>query len=373
VVVDTLPNGALHVRNAAEGAWSLAKVDRWRVEEELRIGQFEGDPQFMFGQIRNVIPNADGSIWALESQVRELRLFDASGQFVRAVGRAGGGPGEFSVTPCAFRGPNSEVWTEDARRWQRFHAAGTLIGQIPSTSNIGCGIRQWTPDGLLVVNVAQPGLPTGPGEAYFVVHRLDAGGALVAGDTVQSPVLPRASSITWVSADGRYRIMSILPFAHRASWTITSAGDFWVTPGGGEYLIQRQSLAGDTLLVIERAYEPIAVPDSTRERAIREFQPEGMTAVDGFDPGQVPRVYPPFEQIQVATDGTLWVRRQLEDGVIGLDVFSAEGRYLGAADVPEDFRRMSIQHITEDHMYGIVRDELDVQYVVRLGIRREAR
>src|SRR5690606_12504860 len=145
---------------------------------------------------------------------------------------------------------------------------------------------------------------------------------------------------------------------------------FYVTPGAGQYVIQRESLAGDTLTVIERQYDPVAVPDTTRERSTLEFRREGMTAQGGFDPDMVPRVYPPFDQILEATDGTLWVRRQLARGAVGLDVFSADGVFLGAAELPMDFERMSIAHATPDRMYGIVRDELDVQYVVRLGIRK---
>ena len=34
------------------------------------------------------------------------------------------------------------------------------------------------------------------------------------------------------------------------------------------------------------------------------------------------------------------------------------------------FDRMSIHQITPDHVYGTVRDEMDIQYVVRLSIRK---
>ena len=114
--------------------------------------------------------------------------------------------------------------------------------------------------------------------------------------------------------------------------------------------------------------------DGIRDQAIRDFRREGRTAEGGFDPDdQVPRVYPPFDRIIIGTDGTLWVRKQLADGAIGLDVFSSDGIYLGEAVVPPDFARMSILYAGPDWLYGVVRDDLDVQYVVRLEVQRPGR
>ena len=87
----------------------------------------------------------------------------------------------------------------------------------------------------------------------------------------------------------------------------------------------------------------------------------------------MPRVYPPFDTFTIGTDGTLWVRKQVGDGAVGLDVFSSDGIYLGEAVVPPDFAQMSIRYAGPDRLYGVVRDDLDVQYVVRLGVQRPGR
>jgi hypothetical protein len=136
--VETLPNGTRLVRNTSAGAWALERAEPWRVEEDLRIGQLQGEPQYTFASIGLVQPTADGSIWVFETSVPELRLFDRDGRFVRAVGRRGQGPGEFSQGACAFAGPNGEIWVEDLfRRWQRFDSAGALLGEVSATITIG--------------------------------------------------------------------------------------------------------------------------------------------------------------------------------------------------------------------------------------------
>ena len=87
----------------------------------------------------------------------------------------------------------------------------------------------------------------------------------------------------------------------------------------------------------------------------------------------MPRVYPPFDRFTIGIDGTLWVRKQVGDGAVGLDVYSPDGIYLGEAVVPPDFAQMRIRYAGPDWLYGVVTDDLDVQYVVRLEVQRPER
>jgi len=376
-VVDTLANGAVRVVNTAEGIWGLDETKRWVLVEDLRIGVLDGEAPYVFGSVRNVFPGTQGRIWVMDSQAFELRLFSADGSFERAVGGRGEGPGEFAGNPCAFPGPNGEAWVEDTlRRWQRFIEDGTLVGSHRVTSNLGCGIRRWTPDGrFFVVNTRRvAGAGIFETTSFFVVHRMgtegDFEGELIQGDTVFSPVVPSSPMVIWVSPNGRSRNGRIIPFTPRPTWVLGPSGDFWLTDGDGSYAIRRQSPVGDTLLMIERPHVPVPVPNSIRAEAIQDFRREGWTAEGGFDPDQVPRVYPPFDRFTIGTDGTLWVRRQIGDGAVGLDVFSPDGIYFGEAVVPQDFAQMRITYAGPDWLYGVVRDDFDVPYVVRLEVRR---
>ena len=47
------------------------------------------------------------------------------------------------------------------------------------------------------------------------------------------------------------------------------------------------------------------------------------------------------------------------------DVFDAEGRFLGVVTMPP---RFSPRSIVGDKIYGVFRDDLDVQYAVRMRI-----
>jgi hypothetical protein len=56
---------------------------------------------------------------------------------------------------------------------------------------------------------------------------------------------------------------------------------------------------------------------------------------------------------------------QLDIGSRQWDVFDAEGRYLGVVSMPLRFQPV---RFLGNNIYGIQRDELDVQYVVKLAI-----
>ena len=92
--------------------------------------------------------------------------------------------------------------------------------------------------------------------------------------------------------------------------------------------------------------------------------------------------FPAFNFINSGPSGTLWVQHvqkpsdlteeQLESynliedsGASDWDVFDSEGRFLGVVSMPE---RFAPRVFVGDKIYGVWRDELDVQYVVRLRI-----
>jgi hypothetical protein len=345
-----------------------------RVVEDLRIGKVDGERPYLFGSITNVIPDASGRIWVMDGQNSELRLFDATGRFVRSIGRRGQGPGEFGENACAHPGPNGEIWVLDPQqnRWTRFDPDGKLLGTLAITHNTGCTILTWTPDGRLMASNNSPvNNNTGLRQAYYVVQRFNAGRLMATGDTIQRPRLSENPTVTWVK-EGASSQRVALPLANLSTYRLGPEGDFWVADGGGPYVIRRLGPNGATRVTFRRDYEPVPVADSTRSRLIKEFrrEPRGYRAEDGFNPNQVPHTYPAFERFYPATDGSVWVKRTLAGGRVGYDVFAANGRYEGEAQLPQGFGDVEVEVITTDRIYGVISDALGVKYVVRFAIRR---
>lgn len=368
ITVDTLPNGAVHVRNGAEGLWAANGSEPWRLEEDLRIGRIDGTGPDVFGSARDIIPDAEGRIWVMDSQAHELRLFGGDGEFVRSVGGSGDGPGEFGFNPCARRAVDGEIWVEAGRRWTRFDAEGQFLSTQPSTGTLGCGVSAWRDRQFLgILSTFDP--ETREFDSSILVHDF-VDGRLVPSDTIPMPSSGDSESFTWTNADGRATIGRRVPFTKSPRALLRDDGGFWVVDGSSDYRIALATLELDTTRIIERAYEPVPVPDSVREEAIANLTEGDRGYPDDWDSDRIPRTFPPFDQIHLATNGSLWVQRQIEGGASAFDVFDPEGRYLGEVPISVDMDGSYVQHIDDDHVYLRVSDEFDVSYVVRLRIVR---
>jgi hypothetical protein len=304
----------------------------------------------------------------------ELRIFERDGSHLRTIGRQGSGPGEFERIGVVLAGPGGRIWADDARlrRWEVFDTAGVRVAGYPGNSNVGGGIRAWTGDGrLLEVNShAIPGGEWFQRRNNFAIRRITPNGVLVPMDSAPIPVLPEGESVNFLRENGRPAIRSRLPLAHHPRSVLGPDGDFWVSDGSGAYTIRRQRLEGDTVLIVERSYEPIPTsPDALRLAAEELVPPEGMSSTDN-DPGRIPTVQPPFNDFFPATDSILWVRRTIDGDSVVFDVFDPAGRYLGvpASSVPVGDLRIRL--ITRDWMYAVVEDELEVESVLLLRIER---
>ena len=91
VVRETLPNGAVVVRHMSLPATDGAEVAV--AEVDLKLGVMDGDPNFIFGNIRGIEAASDGTIYVLDYQAVEVRAYSPDGQYLGTIVRSGEGPG----------------------------------------------------------------------------------------------------------------------------------------------------------------------------------------------------------------------------------------------------------------------------------------
>lgn len=97
--------------------------------EELVIGdRGDTDPRYAFGRPRDVTVDARGQIYVVDMQAASVRVFDASGEYLRELGREGQGPGEFQ-DPRSVGSIGDEVIVGASRnaRWSHFDLDGNHI------------------------------------------------------------------------------------------------------------------------------------------------------------------------------------------------------------------------------------------------------
>jgi hypothetical protein len=192
-------------------------------------------------------------------------------------------------------------------------------------------------------------------------------------------------------------------FEPAPSFGMDGAGNFYVARG---YPYRIDVYDPDARLIqgVSREYDPIpitaadvdelkrlvsAVYDTMNTRNPNEQRRRILARVD--EQATFPRVSfrAPLRELLVAEDGAFWVERaddaspaQLEyEHYYGYpnratgrstrwDLFDADGRFLGSVALPRTFNPM---HVTERSVTGVLKDELDVEYVVRFRVGPESR
>lgn len=96
------------------------------------IGTDLGDPEYVFGDVRDVAVGPEGQIAVLDAMAAEVRLFEPGGRFVQAFGGPGGGPGEF-VYPTGLYEDRSGILVVDPQSGRNtlYSWSGSLVETQP--------------------------------------------------------------------------------------------------------------------------------------------------------------------------------------------------------------------------------------------------
>jgi hypothetical protein len=360
--IDTLPNGTVVVHNEGGGLWDSATA--WRIVEDLRIGNAEGDGSAGFNRIVGLALDREGRIYALEGETQDVRVFDSTGAFVRRFGRKGRGPGEMENASGMGWDDGRRLWVVDPAngRYALFDTTGRVVGTRQRSTSFY--MFPWKgaflASGELVDVIGLPGgfPPT------FALARYDT--AMVPRDTIHLPTY-QGELYTQRSQSGGGMSAGV-PYTPGLVWSVDPRGFLWfgIT---APYRIYQRRLGGDTVRIIERAYEPLPVAAADRDSEIAHL--DWFTKQGGqVDASRIPKVKPAFDRFFLDDVGNLWVDpvtpRSDDDRVF--DVFDPDGRYLGRAR--SNFPIVGTPVFRGERLYAVTGDENDIPYVVRARIER---
>lgn len=373
--------GVAIVSNPTTGVWRGGQA--WRVEESLLIGTTDGDPNYQFGAIVSLDVDASGRIYVLDQQAQNVRVYDADGTYLRTIGRPGSGPGELSLGAGAVLvGPGDTIFVPDAmqQRVNRFLPDGTEAGSFPLPMTAGLAIK-WThlPGGRFAQESRPLPMPM-PGQqaaanAHVVLVRGTDGAVL---DTLLR--LPEGKTFQMQGSTPQIRLFEPEPV-----WDVWPDGST-VSASNADYRIEVRGPDGRLARVIKRSFDRTRVTEDDQQK-IRKAM-ESLFDQQGVPPMVRQQLmqaisfadhYPAFYNVAAGPERSIWVQQgqtaetaaatgsfNPEDlGAAEWDVFDADGRFLGVVRFPERYR--PVRFIGND-IYGVWRDELDVQHVMRLRI-----
>ncbi|MYI06778.1 MAG: 6-bladed beta-propeller [Gemmatimonadetes bacterium] len=375
---ETLPNGALLVRHPDLPGIDAVGPDVSEAHVDLRFGSLDGaDPNLLFGDIRGIQATRDGTIYVLDYQATEVRVFDSDGQYLRTIVRQGEGPGEITAANGIILSGDSLLWVHDHGKWRivGVNLDGEQVRQfnkpVLSYGAIWDGVfdnlgRYWREESHSDEDWPYPppeGWSTSTWREYHKYYDLSDGAvdSVYLGEHVS-----RSYYHHYRDSNGRLRFLEI-DFLPYETAVVNPSGGFWHA-NTGAYRIVRTGEDGDTLVVIEAGLTAMPVTDEDREAYIEENvedRPEARAAAEAVA-AALPDVKPVLERMFVDDEGRLWVQRLTPPEVPAFfDMFSEDGDYLGSvrfAFTPAFSEFFWVQH---GNIYTWVVDELDVQYVVR--------
>lgn len=370
---------------------------RWEAgEPDVRIGSVAGE--IVLGRVLDGAIGPDGGVYVLDGQEAAVRVFDETGRPLRTVGRKGAGPGEFA-TPrrMGFLGDTLWVWDASQRRVTLFESGETLLATVPVPTaeslaeDVAQGFGGLASHGKALISTRSLS-PILPSTDRFPLLVMDRDGG-IGTDTIAALDQRHASAVfialtgggTW-SPSGSNRslpspdqIRSIevasQPFSDISVWDVTSAGESVVmvdrnaadVPGDHAYTFTRVRLTGDTTFSVRRPYQPIAIPAAVTDSIVARYTRTFDEAVIR-DVLFLPPFYPPVDAVVAGRDGTIWLGREAVAGASTQrwEVFDDAGEPLAGLDLPAG---LTVHDAAADAIWGVVTDDLDVPYVVRIPIR----
>ena len=372
---ETLPNGALLVRYPDLPASDTVGPEVTVAQVDLKFGSLEGDDaNLIFADIRGIQAASDGTIYVLDFQSADVRVFDPDGHYLRTIARRGEGPGEITEANGIFLSGDTLLWIHDHGKW-------TIIGvdlageearrfntPVMSYTYIWNGVfddrgRYWkrtSHSDDAFTYPPPPGLSSGTSRRYYKSHDLSSG-------AVDSVYLGESSGRSYRYQDS-YGLWQFLPLRFEAFEMIAfnPSGGFW-RANSASYRIARTGEGGDTLVVVEAGLPVLPVTAEDRSQYVEgivENEPELRREAEEVA-ALMPDVKPILAGMFVDDEGRLWVKRVTPDDAPAFyDRYSADGDYLGSVRL--GFKpargRLWVQH---GNIYAWVTDEMDVPYIVR--------
>jgi hypothetical protein len=311
------------------------------------------------------------------------------------IGRRGEGPGEFELpSDMGWAGDTLWVWDRGSFRLTWFTREGALardqsvrvdIGSLELATQSIYPPRQETllPDGTMYGLTPAFSNAVVEGTLTEIAHvRISIGGELL--DTLV--VLPIGQAdVLGIPTEGGGGTYTSQPFGDgvisgltydRASFLIldrTAASD---PEGRPEYGLTKIDLTGDTVFTRGYRYVPIPIPEAKVDSAVnataqrlyeflgdRTGRPLAQWQEDVRSALWLPDHYPPVEAIKPGRDGRIWVQLTTPgSGAATWEVLGESGDPVGRVEAPVGFTLLAAG---VDRIWGVERDELDVEYIVR--------
>jgi hypothetical protein len=335
-------DGVKYVKNTAE---PMEKPTTVIMEALWELGGETDDEDEFFGVITDIKIDDQGNVYLLDSQLSEVKIYTADGEFVRSIGREGEGPGEFRRPSQMFftKEGNVGVMQTIPAKIVLLTPEGDPVGDHPLPAPEDGGFQMLTSGqaskGQLVLGMARTKLA----DDQSSWSRTDF---LTRVDSEGNEVAEYASKTTTINfADAVLNFAEWDTFERR--WTVAPDGKVYACESYPDYVVTVWNADGSVDKKITREYQ---------HRAHAANEKELLTKMMEHFAQQIPNCRvevednaKDIESIHIRDDGSIWVltsngSHDYPDGSLGVfDVFDKNGQFVrevtlnGDGDAQDDY------------------------------------
>lgn len=342
--------------------------------EEIRIGDLEGEDEYVFGDIRDVAVGKNGEIFVADAQIPVIRMYDPEGRFIRNVGRDGRGPGEYQYIIGMKTFPDGRLAVSDPRSLivNVYDQQGDFLENFTAQNSLfGAEVFQTGHSGNFYIRNVLRHTPDMPNWEYAWLE-LSPGGEVV--DTIRVPLDEeyREQAFVLFTASG-----NAYPFIEQPLSSMSPLG-YLVTGRNDQYAFQLNRAGGEPI-IIERDHTPVQVHPDEKDQWEAWKRRFGTSNI-------IPDIKPVYKNLLTDSQGRIWVWRYVEaeytEKNIGPDVgpesrwwerptynvFMPDGSFYATVLLPWN---ANFRDARDDKVWAVVRGEFSEQYVVRYRLEEE--
>lgn len=336
--------------------------------EEIRIGQLEGENEYVFGAINHVAIGKSGEIFVSDYLVPVIRMYDQDGNFLRNLGREGRGPGEYSDIYGMRTFPDGRlaIWNIRNLSVSVYSRDGDFIESHSVNSTLhSTDIFEVDHDGNFYVRTVLRNTPDMPNWKFGWL-KISPNGELI--DTLKVPLDTenREQSFVLFTASGHAHA-----FIERPRSSLSAKGHL-ITGKNDQYAFKINKQNSNSISV-EREFAPVQVKPEEKKQWEAWVKNYGVNNI-------IPETKPPYKNILTDSQGKIWIHKYVEaiytEKNIGphfgpesrwwepptFDVFLPDGTFYATVILPINVRFYDAK---DDFVWAVLKGEHDEQYVVR--------
>lgn len=278
------------------------------LDEELRIGEQESRPEYIFAGVSSLAVDGDQNIYVANNKESQIKVFNPDGSYLRTIGRPGQGPGEIGRLSEIFISESDDLVVVDPRRRQ-VHTFSTDGDYLDSRDFEKLYPLRTTRDSTGHFYIMNPVTVPGSREGSFELLKLN-------------PDLEPVASLTKIeiSPEANSSEFDDIPeFAVRSD-------DCAVLGYASCYRFKILTPEGEVVREIHQNFDRVLIPEKVKEEWKKRNAQSGVPL-----DMEMPKYYQPFADFFLDENGRMLVikHEQAEDGESQVcDVFDAEGKYL---------------------------------------------